>query len=248
MRRQNDPWQLVKAGHYADAIKEYDLLIGSQPEPKLPWLVNQALAMVALGRYSDAKKVFLETDDLARKGGSRMLMKAAQAALLANSTDQALELSLLDVEQLQSHKTTFTDFFAGASSGLFLYYLGVSLASREARSKALKFLDQTIAEMQTMNPWPGPVARFMVGAASFQDVLNTASGATTIDKAVAVSKTDIAAARMLVTGLFYAATKHRDDGNEKECAELMSQCCNLPNHHLELEWYLARREVLLALE
>jgi hypothetical protein len=88
-----------------------------------------------------------------------------------------------------------------------------------------------------------PVARYVLGEMTWEDVLAAATGHRDLASATQRANDDLLSRRQLCASLFYDGVKRRAQGAEDQCLQRMEQCVALKDPLIEFEWYLARYEV-----
>jgi hypothetical protein len=239
----SDPFKLVMEHRYWDAIGEYDRLIKSG-QASVPDLSNKATALLCLGRFDEALDVMKVIDEIdeARGGGRADPRQIGVVLWLMDRRDDAITAFRRSVAGVLDGSIAYTDFAGGASQGLLLWYAGVATGDPVVVEEATAYLAK-IFRKGFFGAWPGPVAVYILGNATEEDVLEKATGSPSLERSLENADSDILANRQLVQALFYLSLKHREDGDEAEANRLMALCADRANPHLEMEWFLAQAEV-----
>ncbi|HKQ40229.1 MAG TPA: hypothetical protein VJ063_19305 [Verrucomicrobiae bacterium] len=239
-----DPWEMILAHRYADAVRAYEAEIRTDPDD--PGLLSEhATGLLNLGRLDEALIEYRAANELE----SRQLNGESQPFLLDIGTIlwllgrriEAIETFRAAVEGILKARIKFGDNAGGVSQGLLLWYAGLTAGDECAKAEALNYL-RKLAEKPRIKYWPGSLALFVLGQKSHCDVLLEVSGASKLDDAILQARSDLFKRRQLTKALFYFAVQQRSDSLEDECRDGMRRCASLENPILELEWYLARAE------
>jgi tetratricopeptide (TPR) repeat protein len=234
---------LVSAHRYAEAAAECEQRLKCSPDD-LALLAWHATAMLCLGRLPEALEEFRrvnarERADLDRSDGRILTIGAIQ--WLLGRRDEAIETFESAVMGVQDGSINYGDFAGGVSQGVLLWHAGVTTRNTAARERSLEYLRER-AERPQIKSWPGPLAHFVLGTASQEDVLVHACGTRDPEAAMRLVRKDVLKRRRLVNAMFYFATRSRDEGSEEECLARMRKCASIENPIVEVEWYLARGE------
>jgi tetratricopeptide (TPR) repeat protein len=239
-----DALDLLEAHRFSESIAAYQERIQVNAND---WSATAGLARAlrAVGDYENALPLFQRVDKhersrLAGRPGRRedlsilhwMLGDRAQAiALMRGLVDGVLDGSI-----------EFGDLAGGVKQGLLLYYMGVTAKDPSTTEKAVNYL-RVLSKKSRIKTWPGPVALYLLGMTSFEDVLAAGTGKTDMTIARTVSEQDLLVRRNLCVALFHDAVQRRVRGDESGCMERMKECCSLLDPLVESEWYLARHEL-----
>jgi hypothetical protein len=120
--------------------------------------------------------------------------------------------------------------------------MGVTAKDREAVAFSIAYL-RKLSKKSSIDYWPGPLARYMLGEISFEEVLAALAKRLKVSEPLEANPTDVLARRWLCVALFHDGLRHRVAGHEGLCMGRMQECFRLENSYLEPEWYLARYEV-----
>jgi tetratricopeptide (TPR) repeat protein len=239
------PWDMIFSHRYAEAaaIYEAELRLNSN-DPGL--LSAHATAILCMGRMEESLREFERANKLANrrlKGETQPYLETIGTLLwLLGRREEAVEKFQQGVDEITDGSIKFADNAGGVSHGVLLWYAGVSVPSPDAKKTAIKYLSK-LATKPRIQSWPGPVAQLVLGQKQPTDILAAATGASNISEAVLVAKSDLLKRRQLTNALFYMAIAERDRGSEPECRRIMTECADLENPILEMEWFLARGEL-----
>jgi hypothetical protein len=100
-----------------------------------------------------------------------------------------------------------------------------------------------LSRKSSIDYWPGPLARYVLGEISFAEVLAALSKQSDVGNPFEAALADVLARRWLCVALFHDGLRHRVTGQEELCMGRMQECFGLENPFIEPEWYLARYEV-----
>jgi hypothetical protein len=170
------------------------------------------------------------------------LEKIASVQWLLERRCDALKTLRIAAEGVLSGTISLADEAGGVSQGLLLWYCGATAGDIESVSYASEYL-RVLSSKPRIKYWPGVLASYMLREMSQDDTLLQITGTTNREEAIRDSETDVLRRRELVKTLFYFALKSRIDGKEEDCRCGMLKCARLENPILEVEWYLAQKEV-----
>jgi hypothetical protein len=246
-----DPWNLLHQHRYHEAYTLFDIFVwNTRCETRLDF-ANRAGAYVFLDRLTEALADYSQANQLAREdkatGGksSSYLEKIAAVHWLMGNRDTAIEVAQSSVQGLLSGQINYADLAGGASNGLLLWYMAITKADIAVRDYAEKFL-QKLSERSRIKYWPGPLALLALEKKTAEEILRERWSTSNLDELIgqAPSKKNLLKRRELVQALFYWATGLRKANHEEQCLALFSRCVSIPNPcGIEMEWYLAQREV-----
>ena len=136
----------------------------------------------------------------------------------------------------------FGDLAGGVQQGHLLHYMGVTAKDSEAVAFSIAYL-RKLSKKSSIDYWPGPLARYVLGEISFEAVLAALAKRLKVSDPLEAATTDVLARRWVCVALFHDGLRHRAAGREELCMGRMQECVALRNSYLEPEWYLARYEV-----
>lgn len=234
---------LVCAHRYAEGAALCEERLRELPDDPyhLGW---HATAMLCLGRFSEALAEHRRLDEIDRaelEGAAGCIEMIGTLLWLLGRRDEAIEVFSGGAAGILNYSIRLGDLAGGVSHGLLLWYAAVSARDEGAREEALHFLRDRAAR-KAAGYWPGPLARYVLGTASQEEVLLEGCGTPRLEKAVRVARDDILKRRCLVGATFCFATRCRELGAEEDCVRWMHRCAGLANPIVEEEWYLARQE------
>jgi len=240
----NDPWLLLFAHKYQQALKIYDAELRKTKHPDAGFLSSRATALLCLGKLQEALADFTRANELDTKevkGSSAYLENIAIAQWLLGKKSEAIQTLRHSVEGILSGKITYADSAGGATQGLLLFYAALSIKDDLNYRYAVDYL-QKLAKKSKIREWPGPLALLILNHPDAQDAIRREMDGKTLSQAMKSSKSDLFIRRQLCQWLFYEAVHEREQGNEGACMKRMRECRNLENPILEQEWYLAKNE------
>jgi tetratricopeptide (TPR) repeat protein len=248
MASDSDPWSLVLAHHYGEALVIFDGRRG--PDSGALEAANRSTALLCLGRLSEALAGFRTASERAiqeSRGESRAYQAEIGAILwLLGRRDEAIATFRAAVDGVLDGSIKYADNAGGVGQGLLLWYAGVTTRDGAATEHSLKYL-RKLAKRPRIKYWPGPLALLALGQKTEQEVLLEACGSSDLDVAIKQASADLLKRRELAQSLFYFGVRKRSEGHEEGCRQRMITCARLENPILEAEWYLARAEAGLAI-
>jgi tetratricopeptide (TPR) repeat protein len=246
--QSNDPWHLISAHQYEKAVADYDAILAAG-EDYYAIVANRAIALLCLGRLSEALEGFVTANDIARQDrgapkSAPYLSNMGTVLWLMGHRSVAKELYRSAADGIRYGTIAYTDASGGAGEGLLLWYAGLTTKDRNATEYALDYLTR-LAKKSRIKNWPGPLAQFVLERQSFNGVLRDSFKTDNLLETAEQAKSDILKRRELVQALFVFGTKCRQRGDKDGCRRAFQQCAQLENPHVEQEWYLAAAEVEL---
>jgi hypothetical protein len=142
------------------------------------------------------------------------------------------------------------DGAGGASFGLLLYYMAVTVGDQGEREYALALLRKLKAKYDKTPTFfgdPKTTVQQLFGSASFEDALEGASRERAVKSALVKATMSRAVAVKLSVVLFYDGVFHRAASNEDGFQERMSQVHQLGYWADPLYWYFARNELVAGI-
>jgi tetratricopeptide (TPR) repeat protein len=253
--QSDDPWRLIAQRQYEEAVVAYDaqLVAGKEKSPGI--VANRAIALLCLGRLSEALEGFATANDIARRslGGhsAPYLENIGTVLWLMGHRSIAKELYRSAVDGIRYGTIHYADIAGGVGQGLLLWYAGITTEDRNATEHAVDYLTH-LAKKSRIKNWPGPLALYVIerhaqsllpGAQSFEELLRESFNTDNLHEIAEQAKSDILTRRHLIQALFVLGTKHREKGDEDGCRRALQQCAQLENPHVQEEWYLAAAEM-----
>jgi tetratricopeptide (TPR) repeat protein len=241
-----DAYELRMNQRYAESIREYRKLLKRNPDN---WAAVDGLssALMATGAYAEALPLLhrldkFEREDLPGHPGSKCDLACSYWCL--DQWPTAMKLMRGLVEGILDRSIEFGDLAGGVQQGLLLHYMGVTAKDREAVAFALSYL-RKLATKDSIEYWPGPLARYMLGEINLKEMLRAAvENSNDIVLAVPIEdEDDLLERRDTCVALFHDGVRHRAAGQEKLCMDRMRECTEIDARFIEPECYLARYEV-----
>ena len=239
-----DAYELLMSQRYAEAIREYRKLLERNPVDWAP-VDGLSTCLMAIGAYAEALPLLNRLDEHERASlpghpGSKRSIACSYWCL--DQWPTAMKLMRGLVEGILDRSIEFGDLAGGVQQGLLLHYMGVTAKDREAVAFSIAYL-RKLSKKSSIDYWPGPLARYVLGEISFEEVLAALAKQSDVGNPFEAALTDILARRWLCVALFHDGLRHRVAGQEELCMGRMQECFGLENPFIEPEWYLARYEV-----
>ena len=244
--QSNDPWHLISAHQYEKALAAYDaILAAGENYPAI--VANRAIALLCLGRLSEALEGFATANDIARQDrgapkSAPYLSAMGTVLWLMGHRSVAKELYRSAADGIRYGTIGYADASGGVGEGLLLWYAGITTKDRNTTEHALDYLTR-LAKKSRIKSWPGPLAQFVLERQSFNEVLRDSFKTDNLLETAEQAKSDILKRRELVQALFVFGTRCRQRREKDGCRRAFQQCARLENPHVEQEWYLAAAEV-----
>jgi hypothetical protein len=240
-----DPYALIKAGRYAEAIALCSQRLLAD-ENDLGANANMAVALRATGSLQKAMGFFMRTDELERRQLKGVQGQGNNIACLHWCMgEHAKGIALMHdmVQGILDRRVLYGDRGGGVTQGLLLMYMAVTVDDAKEKAYSLRYLKKKSKMKSTGGFWPNPISRLYLDEASFEDVLEAATGKRAEADALLRSQEDKLSLEKLFDAFFHFGVKKRIAGSEKECLEYMAKCLNLPASPIQVEWYLAKYEL-----
>jgi hypothetical protein len=239
-----DAYDLMISQRYAEAIREYRKLLERNPDD---WAAVGGLStcLMAAGGYAEALPLLDRLDEHERAslpGHPGRKRNIACSYWCLDQWPAAMKLMRGLVEGILDGSIEFGDLAGGVQQGLLLHYMGVTAKDSEAVAFSIAYL-QRLSKKSSIDYWPGPLARYVLGEISFEAVLAALAKRLKVGNPFEAALTDVLARRWVCVALFHDGLRHRVAGQEELCMGRMRECVGFTNSYLEPEWYLARYEV-----
>jgi hypothetical protein len=92
------------------------------------------------------------------------------------------------VEGILDKSIEFGDLAGGVQQGLLLHYMGVTAKDSEAAAFSIAYL-RRLSKKSSIDYWPGPVARYVLGEISFEAVLAALAKESKVSKPLEAAPT-----------------------------------------------------------
>lgn len=242
------PLALLQSHRYAEAAATY-AEYARKGDPVRGALAGYAKACLCLGKIEEAITYFRLADererDTRRADPHPYGLWIGTTEWLLGRRREAIQSFKQSVNGVLDGSIGYGDLAGGVSQGLLLWYAGVTAFDAAASEHALEYL-RKLAGKSRIQYWPGPLASFVLGENTEDEVLQKACGVAELDVATEIAKKDLLKRRQLVASLFYFGVRQRANGSEEQCRKWIERCVALENPIIECEWYLARGEVAAA--
>jgi hypothetical protein len=206
---------------------------------------GRATALMCLERYEEAiQNLRLAESKTTDLRGSPYSEEFAVLHWLCGRQQQAQEMLASVMAAIQRGDPVWRDFAGGATPGLLLWYMSVTLQDSAGTERSNEYL-QWLVRTSRYRLWPMPLAEYVVGARAADELPKIITKKTTLVKALAVAqrRKNILMRRRLCGMLFYQAVNARLRNAEAEAMDLFHQAVALKDPIQEMEWHLGRAEV-----
>jgi tetratricopeptide (TPR) repeat protein len=241
---RDDPWFLVEAGRFQDALRAFDKIEaeGTWSQRRLA-LGNKALTLLAMGLNREALAAFETLDRLLETGaqGGRELLRCAQAHWLLGDKARARSTAARNLDLVLAGNTTRTSSTWAVFDALFVFFLGAAMDDKPSLASAARYLTAISENMQAKQPNAALIS-CVLGSATLDSTIKVWTGSPSLNLAAGRAGEDAYIRRVLPEILFYAAAGERARGNDQRAIDLLKICTALPNPLIVMEWYLARCE------
>ncbi len=245
----DDAWNLIESGRYDEAARQLARHIETGVGVALGHFGNKAVAELAAGRPLEAERTlkqgqaFAERDERSR--GSNLLLRLSEVQWLNGHPEEAVGSLMSRIQGLKDGSVQFADAAGGGKDGLILHYYGVRLGRTSLIENAHQWLKQVLRRKR-LKVWPGPLVRWFFGELDDPAVLIEGCGTSSMEAAFTTARTDVLARRQLIEFCFHRAVRAMREGEQSRSRELFEDAVSLENPLVDIEWYLARRELDLA--
>jgi hypothetical protein len=223
-----DPYELLEAGRFAEAVREYSTLI--QTEPSGPWFRGRALAYLNLRRFAPAQADLEAAEKTEQWKSVEDRQGIGVTQWLAGQWVEAAKTWLGLVTELERGRISYTDGAGGVQSPGPLWFAAVRLGNPSYLARAKRHL-RTKVKSGWIENWPGPVAKFLLGSIELEELLQT------------VDTTPILRERELCQANFYAGVRALETGDSAQARKCFRAAAKHRPALLEWEYYLAKNEV-----
>lgn len=228
----SDPWQLLQAGEYAEAVKAYSLQIAAKPH--IPAYENRATAYLlagdldaALADYAVAG--FLDLTD--STVGDHAHLHVGAVLWMKQRHALAAALWRHTVQQVLKNRFTHTDAAGGVQAGCLLWFASARLGDPALRALADELLLKRLGKPGRWgNAWPAPLAAMLLGELPVPDLMAAASSPPAM------------ANRQLCQAHFHAASLAHSQGNGDLAARHLQSSAET-RAFIEIEYFLALHEL-----
>ncbi len=156
----NNVWDLVKSGNYDEACVAADREAAKSPSA-LP-LRNKVFALLNLGRYEDAMQLSRQIISRTNGESDSDFIFLGVACWLRAGYDEAVSV------WQNATNTKYTDAAGGIEIPLLLLFAAAKLQNDELKTQSLEDL-KTLC-IRPRSSWPGPVASYVTGTLTEDDV------------------------------------------------------------------------------
>lgn len=230
-----DPFYLIFAGEYDEAIKEYTKQIEGNPDTYQHYS-NRSLAYLNLGKTDEALKDMQKAEAMHNEQlklrSDVYLQQAGVIIWLMGKEYEALEVWQGLVQDFQKKKINYSDLVGGVETGCLLWFGSVrnNYLSR-VTPKAIEFLKERAATKKA-GFWPGPLAKFVIDAIAEKELLRQAESIKELRT------------RHLCQAYFYIAAKAFASDDSPKYAFYLRKILKLDeNKKIQKEYYLAKYEL-----
>jgi len=231
-----DPWELIKEGHYAEAVNAYSKLL--RRKKSAPNHANRGIAYLNLGDYDKALADFHAADKCFCRTSDGYLQSVGVAHWLAGRESEAVATWQDLVLAIEHRKIEYTDGAGGVSAACLLWFAGVRLGQDNLIEVARRLLTNKATRKSGQNwrieNWPGPIAQFLLDRLSEPELRER------------ITDVPIARERELCAAEFYVGVRALHAGDEAEAERALGKAAAMHTAKIEHEYYLARHETKVA--
>lgn len=227
-----DPWKLIEAGRYAEAIKAYTARLRRDKSP--PNYCNRGIVFLEIGEFDKALADFQSAHDHDDDPSTTYLEMAGVANWLAGRECDAASIWHDLVLAIERGKVAYADGAGGVESACLLWFAAVRLEQDEPLETARRVLEGKVRAKHgrnwTIDNWPGPIARFLLGLIDETELRER------------VVDVPIARERELCQAEFYIGVQALRAKDGAKARRAFRKAAELHDANIENEYYLARRE------
>ena len=241
---------LLIAGRFEEAIRAYRELIVVEPND-IAWIDGLAKSYCGIGDYTAAIPLLFQVDSCQKKNtpdapGQQLQIGAAYWCL--DDRARAIELTReLCAGILDRSIGMAPDLAGGATFGLVLHYMALTMdddATRDYAFEYLRKLNVKYNKRPTLFRYPAQTVKQMLGEIAFEDALEGATKERSLAAAFRAADSNRSIKLALGVALFHDGALRRVSGDETGCMERMQQVFDMGYQTEPVRWYLARHEVL----
>jgi tetratricopeptide (TPR) repeat protein len=236
------------AGRFAEAISAYESELRLDPDD-ISAIAGLASSYMGAGNYSAAIPLKMRVHDHEKRNpdhpGQHLYLAVAYWCL--EDRHRAMELAHnLCAAILDGTVSMAPDLAGGATFGLVLHYMALTAGDDVNREYALNFLRKLNVKYNrhpSMFRYPVATVKQVLGEASFEEALESATGNRGLAAAQRAAERDRSVMLRLGIVLFHDGAIRRAIGDEIGCKGRMQEVFDLGYQTDSISWYLARHEV-----
>jgi hypothetical protein len=214
-------WDMIENGDYEGACRAADHEFAETAS--LPTLRNKVLALLCLHRYREAVSLAQLVCDQRRGETQTDFLMIGLGCWLEGRRAEAVDA------WRGATSAKYTDAAGGVEEHLLTFYAAVRSGNEPLRKKTERRLE---AKTKRSRSWPGPLAEFVVGKLTEQELLSR------------VSSNPILRIRHICQAEFYIGVMRLARGDEGSFFDSMRRSCSQGSTSLlEMEHHLACAEV-----
>jgi hypothetical protein len=239
----------LMTGRFAEAVTAYQMKLTACSDDQAS-ASGLAHAYMGAGRYADAIPWEWRVHENAKKEnpdspGELLYLTCAYWCLEERS--RAMELARELCNSIANGTVSMSpDQAGGATFGLILHYMAVTVRDGENHDFALEYLRKLNAKYRkrpTLFRYPVETVKQLLGEASFEDALEAATKERSLASAYTSAESNRSIKLALGIALFHDGALRRAQNDELACADRMKQVNDLGYQTDAFRWYLARHEV-----
>jgi tetratricopeptide (TPR) repeat protein len=227
-----DPWDLIKAGRYGEAIERYSSRL--RRDKSSPNYMNRGLAYLNTGDFDSALADFQAADKAEQFKSDDPLQAIGVAHWLGGRRIEAATVWHDLVLATERGKIQYSDAAGGVESAHLLWFAAVRLGRVELLIPARRLLKKKAAKptggLCSIESWPGPIALFLLGRIKEERLRSE------------ISDVPILRERELCQAEFYIGVRALEAGERARARKAFKRAADLDDAILENEFYLARHE------
>lgn len=245
----SDLFDLRVAGRFNDMIKvALDRVGGGREDHVAVAALGQAY--MGAGRYEEALPWEWRVHERAKAeipDGPGEHLQLACAYWCLDDRVRAIELARgLCAGILDRSVNMAPDLAGGATYGLILHYMGVTVVDDGLRDYALDYLSKLNVKYDrrpTIFRYPVQTVKQLLGELSFEDALEGATKTRSLPDAYQAADQNRSIKIKLGIALFHDAVVRRTNGDQVGCDKRMREVFALGYQTESIRWYFARHEV-----
>ena len=214
-------WNLMEMGQFELAYEKITKHIVDDPKRILRYIYNRGLCLLNLEKPEQALLDFQKLIELRQTSDSGYI-GAGVALWWMDQKTQAVQIWQNAID------SRYTDAAGGVTVPALLFFAASRLKELNLEKDSIRLL-RTRSKTKRASAWPGPVAKFLLGDITEEELLQKVYQFPTLQ------------ARMLTKANFWIGVDHYRDGNIESYRYHLNQ--TRAGHILEPEHYLAKVEL-----
>jgi hypothetical protein len=245
MDLHTDPWDLILARRFKEALALYDSRRSTWQPKDWRQYGGRATVLACLRRYDEAAAELQIAQDTSQSGGAvsqrPFSAKLGGTLWLAGRRAEAVAEWEAFADGLLDKSITYADASGGTGNAMMLRFAALEQNDGRLLEKCDK-LFKLLIKSSNIQSWPGPLAFYALEKKSMREVLQESFGATDMNQLLQKKEEDYLIRRRLCQALLHWSVDEHRGNNIAHAAELLRACFSCENY-LETEWFLSREMI-----